>query len=62
VAAALTFVESSNPDDETFVVDFNDHALLWACRPDIAFSQNPKQLRTALYGKSQRAAPRCMMP
>jgi Ca-activated chloride channel homolog len=50
VAAALHFVESSNPDDETFVVDFNDRASL-GLPSDIAFSQNPKQLRAALYAR-----------
>ena len=50
VAAALAFVESSNPDDETFVVNFNDSASL-GLPPDVAFSQDPKQLRTALYAR-----------
>ena len=50
VAAALAFVESSNPDDETFVVNFNERASL-GLPSDVAFSQNPKQLRTALYAK-----------
>lgn len=50
VAAALAFIESSNPEDETFVVDFNDHASL-GLPPDVAFSQNPAQLRTALYAQ-----------
>ena len=47
VAAALAFVQSSNPDDETFVVNFNDRASL-GLPSDVAFSQNPVQLRTAL--------------
>jgi Ca-activated chloride channel family protein len=51
VAAALAFVESSNSDDETFVVDFNDRASL-ELPPGIAFSQDPKQLRTALYARN----------
>ena len=50
VAAALAFVESSNPDDETFVVNFNDRAHL-GLPSDVAFSQNPAQLRTALYAQ-----------
>lgn len=50
ITAALAFVDSSNPDDETFVVDFNDSAAL-GLPPDAAFSQNPKQLRTALYAR-----------
>jgi VWFA-related protein len=52
VAAALDFVAFSNPDDETFVVNFNDRASL-GLPPNVAFSQNPAQLRTALY--AQRA-------
>jgi Ca-activated chloride channel family protein len=50
VAAALAFVESSNPDDETFVVNFNDHAAL-GLPSSVSFSQNPAQLKTALYGQ-----------
>ena len=50
VAAALAFVESSNPEDETFVVNFNDHASL-GLPSNVAFSQNPAQLRTALYAQ-----------
>ena len=50
VTAALAFVESSNPDDETFVVNFNDRATL-GLPSNVAFSQNPAQLRTALYAQ-----------
>ena len=50
ITAAIAFVESSNPDDETFVVNFNDHASL-GLPSDVAFSQNPLQLRTALYAR-----------
>jgi len=50
VAAALAFVESSNPDDETFVVNFNDRASL-GLPSNVAFSQNPAELKTALYGQ-----------
>ena len=50
VAAALAFVESSNPDDETFVVNFNERAFL-GLPSDVAFSQSAKQLRTALYAQ-----------
>jgi Ca-activated chloride channel family protein len=50
VAAALTFVASSNPDDETFVVNFNDRAAL-GLPANVPFSQNPAQLRTALYAQ-----------
>ena len=50
VRAALAFVESSNPDDETFVIDFNDRASL-GLPSHVAFSQNPAQLRTALLAR-----------
>jgi len=50
VAAALGFVKSSNPDDETFVVNFNDQASL-GLPPDVAFSRNPAQLRAALLAR-----------
>lgn len=50
ITAALSFVNSSNPDDETFVVDFNDRASL-GLPPGVTFSQNPKQLTTALYSQ-----------
>jgi Ca-activated chloride channel family protein len=50
VAAALAFVESSNPDDETFVIDFNDRASL-GLPSNMDFSQNPSQLRAALLAR-----------
>jgi Ca-activated chloride channel family protein len=50
VAAAIAFVESSNPQDETFVIDFNDRAAL-GLPSNVDFSQNPAQLRTALLGR-----------
>jgi Ca-activated chloride channel homolog len=50
VAAALAFVQSSNPDDETFVINFNERASL-GLPSAVDFSQNPKQLRTALYAE-----------
>ena len=50
VSAAIAFVQSSNPDDQTFVIDFNDRAEL-GLPPDVAFSQNPAQIRTALFGR-----------
>lgn len=47
VTAALTFVGASHPDDEMFVVDFNDKA--WLALPDSApFTGDPSQLRAAL--------------
>jgi len=49
ITAALSFVTSSNPDDEMFVINFNDkvyHGL-----PDtVLFSDNPNMLRAALWG------------
>jgi VWFA-related protein len=50
VAAAIAFVESSNPDDEIFVIDFNDRATL-GLPSNTAFSQNPSQLRAALLAR-----------
>lgn len=50
VAAAIAFVESSNPDDETFVIDFNDHAAL-GLPSNVDFTQNPSQLRSALLAR-----------
>ena len=44
-AAALTFVENSNPNDETFVVNFNDEFFLDL---DKDFSSDIKELREAL--------------
>jgi Ca-activated chloride channel homolog len=47
VTAALAFVGASHPDDEIFVVDFNDEA--WLALPDsVPFSGDPTQLRAAL--------------
>lgn len=50
VTAALAFVHSSNPEDEVFVVTFNDHASL-GLPPNISFSQNANELRVALLGR-----------
>jgi len=47
VTAALAFVRASNPQDETFVVNFNDHAFQ-GLPPAIPFSSDPQQLRSAL--------------
>jgi len=44
-AAALTFVKTSNPQDETFVVNFNDEFYLDL---DKDFTNNPKELQEAL--------------
>lgn len=50
VTAALSFVHSSNPDDDVFVVTFNDRASL-GLPSKIAFSQNTNELRAALLGR-----------
>ena len=50
VAAAIAFVESSNSNDEIFVIDFNDGSKL-GLPSDTAFSKNPSQLRTALLSR-----------
>lgn len=49
VTAALAFVRASNPQDETFVVNFNDRAFE-GLPPSMSFSNNPQQLRAALLG------------
>jgi Ca-activated chloride channel family protein len=50
VTAALAFVHSSNPNDEVFVVTFNDHASL-GLPSNISFSRNAKELGAALLGR-----------
>lgn len=49
VAAALSFVNASNPEDEIFVVNFNDRAHL-GLPADTSFIHNPRQIETALLG------------
>ena len=49
VTAALAFVRASNPQDETFVVNFNDRAFK-GLPPAVPFSNDPQQLRAALLG------------
>jgi Ca-activated chloride channel homolog len=46
-SAALAFVEASKPEDEMFVVNFNEEVQL-GLAPDQAFSSNVAQLREAL--------------
>jgi Ca-activated chloride channel family protein len=48
--AALSFVRANNPGDETFVINFNDHAFP-GLPSNIAFSNDPRQLRAALLGR-----------
>jgi Ca-activated chloride channel homolog len=47
VTAALTFVTESNPNDELFVVNFNDHVSLGLPR-GTPFTSDKEALRTAL--------------
>ena len=49
VTAVLAFVRASNPQDETFVVNFNDRAFE-GLPPQTPFSSDPQQLRAALLG------------
>jgi VWFA-related protein len=47
VTAALAFANASHPDDEIFIVDFNQRA--WLALPDsMAFTGDPNELRKAL--------------
>jgi Ca-activated chloride channel family protein len=48
LAAAQIFIEESNPHDEVFVLNFND-AVTHGLPPGVLFSDNPEQLRAALY-------------
>ncbi len=47
IAAALTFAHSSNPQDQMFVVDFNEH-VRFSLPPRILFTDQPAQLEAAL--------------
>jgi Ca-activated chloride channel homolog len=47
VAAAMSFVEASNPHDEMFVVHFNEQVRFGLSPPQL-FTNNPIQLRGAL--------------
>jgi len=47
IAAAMAFVRSSNPEDQIFVVNFNEHVSL-GLPADIPFTSNPAQLEKAL--------------
>ena len=53
VAAVYSFAHSSNPQDEMFVVDFNDDVLIELMRGK-AFSNNPKDLEEALTAVTAR--------
>src|SRR5579863_5863114 len=47
ISAALAFVHSSNPEDQVFVVNFNEHVSL-GLPANAAFTSNAGQLETAL--------------
>jgi VWFA-related protein len=47
IAAAMSFVEASNPHDEIFVVHFNEQVRLGLTPPDL-FTNDPLQVRRAL--------------
>lgn len=53
VAAVYTFAHSSNPQDEMFVVDFNDDVTIELMHGK-AFSSNPKDLEEALNAVTAR--------
>lgn len=47
IAAALSFAQSSNPRDQMFVVNFNEH-VTYGLPPEIPFTDRRDQLRLAL--------------
>ena len=47
ISAALAFVRSSNPEDQMFVVNFNEHVSL-GLPANLPFTSNAAQLETAL--------------
>lgn len=47
VEAARTFVRATNPQDEIFILHFNE-ALLWGLSPEVAFTSNRQLLDQAL--------------
>lgn len=44
---ARTFIQSSSPDDQMFVVNFNEHATL-RLPPTIPFTNRPDELARAI--------------
>ena len=50
VAAALSFVDTSNPEDEIFVVNFNDRAQ-FSLPPETPFSHDRGEIQIALLDK-----------
>jgi len=49
IGAALAFARSSNPQDQMFVVNFND-SVSFGLPPDMPFTDRPEQLERALSG------------
>jgi VWFA-related protein len=49
IAAARTFVQFSSPEDEMFVINFNEKVML-GLPPEIAFSNRPDELARAISG------------
>jgi VWFA-related protein len=49
IAAAMAFARASNPQDQMFVVKFNDH-VAFGLPADMPFTGRPDQLQKALYG------------
>lgn len=47
VTAALTFVKNSNPNDEVFIVNFNDRVMM-GLPDDVAFTSDTRLLRQGL--------------
>ena len=47
IEAARTFVRSSNPEDQMFVINFNEHASLGLPRT-LAFTDRPEELEAAI--------------
>ena len=47
INAALAFARSSNPEDQVFVVNFNEHVLM-GLPGNVPFTSNQQQLETAL--------------
>jgi Ca-activated chloride channel homolog len=51
IAAAMAFVRSSNPADQIFVVNFNEHVSM-GLPANLPFTNNPVQLKNALSTKA----------
>ena len=57
-SAAMTFVKTSNPQDEAFVVNFNDEYYL---DTDGDFTSDPKDMETRYRASIRAGAQRSMM-